>query len=84
MIISYNRMPSARFTERVRAVCIHDEDWLYLSECIDAKNRAGRLMAYLKQCAQSGMSYPSADVICYILCDTDFDDFKIQVNKKNQ
>lgn len=84
MIISYNRMPSAHFTERVRMACIHDEDWLYLSEAIDAKNRVARIMAYLKHCAQSGMSYPSVDVICYILTDGDYDLFKQQIDNKNQ
>lgn len=83
MIISYNRMPSAHFTERVRAVCIHGEDWLYLSEAIDAKNRAGRLLAYMKQCAEHG-DYLSTDVVTYIMCDTDFDGFKLQLSKKNQ
>lgn len=83
MIATYNRMPSERFIERARAALVFDEDWCYLSECIDAKNRAGRLMAYIKRCAETD-TYPSADVIAYIMCDCDYDNYKLQINKKNQ
>lgn len=81
MIITFSRKPSTRFTERVRAALVFDEDWTFLAEALDAKVRAGKLVAYLKHCAESG-TYPTADVIAYILTDADFDSFKAEVTKK--
>lgn len=81
MIITYSRRPSARFIERARAALVFDEDWTFLSEALDAKTKAERLMEYMKTCAKDD-SYLSADIVSYIMCGTDFDSFKNQVNKK--
>lgn len=81
MIITFSRKPSTRFTERVRAALVYDEDWTFLAEALDAKTRAQRLVDYMKTCAQNG-SYISDDIVSYIMCGQDFDAFKKEITKK--
>lgn len=81
MIITYSRRPSSRFIERARAALVFDEDWTFLSEALDAKTRAERLMEYMKTCAKDG-SYLSADIVSYIMCGKDFDGFADEITKK--
>jgi hypothetical protein len=81
MIITFSRKPSTRFTERVRAALVFDEDWTFLAEALDAKVRAGKLIEYMKTCAQNG-SYISDDIVSYIMCGQDFDAFAKEITKK--
>lgn len=81
MIITYSRRPSDRFVERARAALVFDEDWTFLSEALDAKNKAERLMEYMKTCAQNE-AYISADIVSYIFTGLDFDTFKAEITKK--
>lgn len=83
MIVAYNSMPSTRFIERVRAALVFDDDCTYLSECVDAKNRAGQLVAYMKQCAAED-TYPDANVLAYIMTGKDFDGFNREVCKEKK
>ena len=81
MIITFSRKPSTRFTERVRAALVFDEDWTFLAEALDAKVRAGKLIEYMKTCAQNG-SHISADIVTFIMCGLDFDAFTNEITKK--
>lgn len=83
MIIMYTRKPTQRFTERVNTLMLHDQDWCYLAEAVDAKNKCEALMAYMKQCAEHS-DYLSTDVVSYIMTGKDFDGFKREVRKEKK
>lgn len=81
MIIMYTRKPSDTFTQSVQHTAMHDTDWLYFAEAVDAKNKAERLMAYLTDVAKDDAAI-SEDIVTYIMTGKDYYSFAKEVKEK--
>lgn len=80
MIIMYTRKPTQRFTERVNTLMLHDQDWSYLAEAVDAKNKCEAVMKYLTEAAKRG--YPiSEDIISFLMTGMDWYSFCQETKK---
>lgn len=81
MIITYTRKPTQRFIERVNTLMLHDQDWSYLVEAVDAKNKCEAVMKYLTDTAKREGSI-SEDIIAFLMTGMCWYDFCTEMQKK--
>ena len=83
MIITYSRKPTQRFTERVNTLMLYEQDWSYLVEAVDAKNKCEAVMKYLADTAKRESAI-SEDIITYLMTGMSWYDFCTEMQKKDK